>query len=102
MFPWSHRSPSGPVGVQAGLCIHKTGDKLSNIIFSDMSLFFIMSLSVHTSYVAAEGWDLPSTVTLTFTTLCPAGLSALMMYRPLWFSLLCGMTISEVVSVEWI
>lgn len=44
----------------------------------------------------------PSTVTRTLTTLCPAGLSALMMYRPLWISLLCGITTTELVSVEWI
>lgn len=43
---------------------------------------------------------LPSTMTLTLTTLCPAGLSALMMYLPLWFSLLSGITMSELVSVE--
>lgn len=45
---------------------------------------------------------IPSTVTLTLTTLCPAGLSALMMYRPLWLSLLMGMVTTEVVSEEWI
>lgn len=39
-------------------------------------------------------------MTLTLTTLCPAGLSALMMYRPLWLSLLSGRTMSEPVSVE--
>lgn len=45
---------------------------------------------------------IPSTVTLTLTTLCPAGLSAFIMYRPLWASLLMGIVTTEVVSEEWI
>lgn len=44
----------------------------------------------------------PSTLTLTLTTLCPARLSALMIYRPLWLNLLSRIRTTEVVSVDWI
>jgi len=44
----------------------------------------------------------PTTLTRTLTALCPATLSALMMNRPLWVSLLSGIRTTEVVSVVWI
>lgn len=43
---------------------------------------------------------IPSTVTRTLTTLCPAGLSALIIYRPLWVRLLTGMVTTDVVPEE--
>lgn len=59
----------------------------------------IQSLFCQQTIVAMDQF-IPSTATRTLTTLCPAGLSALIMYRPVWLSLLSGMVTTDVVPEE--